>query len=267
MSRHRPQPGLRITAVLLSALAILAAACGSTENTENAESSLTTTTQPTSTTTQPAPVPWQPLPADGKCRSGMVLREGESCTHEYSYEAGTVIGASGASPIVETVINDFLVHADGKGRYGAARNERTYTTEELLAGADLNDSTGKQHGGTFSQSGSPSSISRSHTIGGMVFKFIAYAQSDGTFYIEEATSNDSLASASQPDTASAADCSVGMVLSVGDSCALAGGGEFSIEPDGKGCLGRAFCAGGTLTINEFIATNDDGTWTIRSIAG
>ena len=265
MSRHRPQPGLRIITVLLSALAILAAACGSTDNTD---SSVTTTTQPTSTPELADPVPWQPLPADGKCRSGMVLRQGESCTHEYSYEAGTVIGASGASPIIETVINDFLVYADGKGRYGAPRSERSYTTEELISGAGVgNDSTGKRHGGTLSLSSSPTSISQSHTIGDMVFKFIAYAQSDGTFYIEEATSNDSFASASQPDTTSAADCSVGMVLSVGESCGLSGGGEFSVEPDGKGCLGRSFCSGGGLTINEFSATNDDGTWTIRSVAG
>lgn len=234
MSRHRPQRDLRIIAVLLSAFTILAAACGSTEDTE---SSVTTTTQPT-TTALAAPVSWQPLPADGKCRSGMVLRQGESCIHEYSYQIGESIGASGVTPIVEEVSIDFLVDADGEGSY-------------------------------YGRNGGPTddiSISRSTPYGSDI-KFIAYAQSDGTFYIEEATSNDSFASPAQPDTASAADCSVGMVLSAGESCALAGGGEFSIEPDGKGCLGRSFCSGGGLTINEFSATNDDGIWTIRSIAG
>ena len=99
----------------------------------------------------------------------------------------------------------------------------------------------------------------------MVFTFIAYAQSDGTFYIEEATSNDSFASPSQQDTASTADCSLGMVLSVGESCVLASGGEFSVNPDGRGCLGPL--CGGNLTINEFSARkNNDGTYTIVSLA-
>ena len=253
MTRHRPQPGLRTITVLLSMLAILAAACGKADDTAlNAATAgqSTTTAQPAtttvSTTALPAPVPWQPLPADGKCRTGMVLRQGESCTHEYSYEAGTTISASGASPIIEKVSNDFVVNADGEGSYRRHPHRA----------------------GTLSLSTSPTSISRSHTIGDMVFKFIAYAQSDGTFYIEEATSNDSFASPSQPDTTSAADCSLGMVLSEGESCALPAGGEFSVEPDGKGCLGLAFCSGGSLTINEFSARkNNDGTWTIGSIAG
>ena len=96
MTRCRPQRSFRIAAVLLSALVVLASACGSTENAEsnstaNAESIPTTTARTTttvSTTTQPAPI----LPSAVDCSVGMILSEGESCVFgvgsEFSVEPG-----------------------------------------------------------------------------------------------------------------------------------------------------------------------------------
>ncbi len=259
MTHHyRCQRGFRIVAVLLSALATLASACGSTSTAESTPSTTEETTESSTITTeettaeQPAPVPWEPLPADGECRSGMVLRQGDSCTHEYSCEAGFSIGASGSSPIIVEVSNVFTVNAKGEPIYGRPFDE----AEQEQIGRDCPADT------SFSRSAT--SIHRTQTINDMVFEFIAYAQSDGTFYIEEATTNDSFPS--QPDTTSADDCSVGLVLSEGESCALADGGEVSVDA-GKVCLGRSFCAGGNLTINELsVAKNNDGTWTIASLA-
>ncbi len=217
-------PVVRIIALLLAVLAILAAGCGSTDD------SSVVAWEPDSSV-----VAWEPLPVDGKCRSGMVLRKGESCTHEYSYQVGTSIDESGTNAIFEEVSKDFFVDDDGRGNYDGL--------------------------------GPTDEISSSTTVGDMDFRFIGHAQSDGTFYIEEATSSEPGESEGRLDTAGAVDCSVGMVLSAGESCWLVGGGEFSVESDGTGCFGGFICSGGSVEINEFSATKDDGVWTIHSIAG
>ena len=218
------KPAIGLLAVATALLAMLLVACGGEEEptapaaagqpeaTNTAEAMMEeATATPEALTPTTTPIPWSPLPADGKCRSGLVLKPGESCTHEYSFEIGTTISASGVSPIIEEVANEFFVDTDGKGYYGDNSYGRT----------------------SFS--------SRVH-YGDVVTAFIAYAQSDGTFYIEEATSNDSFASPSQPDTASAPDCSAGLILSVGESCVLASGGEFLSIPMGEVALVVPFVA-------------------------
>lgn len=104
----------------------------------------------------PPPIAWTGVPADGKCRSGLVLRTGDECQHEYFYRSGTRISEDGVEPIFESISNRFYVDGDGVAHY-----ERLSTTN-----------------GT---------IRHSLNIGERSIVFEALAQSDGTFYIQEAT--------------------------------------------------------------------------------
>ena len=271
MTRYRSQRDFRIITVLLAALAILAAACGNADDTDSGSATVeqpTTIAQPA--TTDPVPVPWQPLPADGKCRSGMVLRQGESCTHEYSCEAGISLGGSvesDAGPIIVEVSNVFSVDASGEPHYGRSPSEaEPERPPDDLAVFDTERWIESLENCPANRRISRSSISVQN-INNMLFEFIANAQNDGTFYIEEAATNDSLESPNQPDATSAADCSVGMILSVGESCALVDGAIFYVESGETACFDSSICFGGGSRFGGFIPRmNGDGTWTIASIA-
>ena len=215
------------------AAVLLAASCSTTETTPTTGADSVTS----ASSDESSPVPWEPLPADGRCRAGLVLKPGESCLHEYSYESGFSISASGTSPIIEEVSTEFSVGADGEAYYG-------------------NRSWGDSVSYTLSFAGS--------TVGGekvgddFTISFIAYAQSDGTFYIEEATQVS--AYDSQPDVPS---CSDGMVLQEGDSCAVGDGAALTVYSDGRACLRPNFCFGTSIVTKDFSAyENDDGSWRI-----
>ena len=172
------------------------------------------------------------VPANGMCQTGLVLTAGEDCMHEFSFRSGTSISDSGAEPIVETISNRFYVDSDGIGYYG--------------------DSEGA------------TAITRNLSIGDVTFTFAAYSQSDGTFYIEEATqSTVDPVSSTQPTSAN---CKIGMELAAGDRCTLEGGLEFYAMPDGSGCIGESICAGTGLNISGISAEkNASGTWSIVAL--
>ena len=129
------------------------------------------------------------LHADGVCRASVVVREGERCTHEYSYRSGTRITSSGPQPIVEDVSIVFRVDSDGIGHYG-----------------DL----------------SGTSIEHTRDLDGETVRFVAHARGDGSFYIEEADVPDTAAGAGGAPV-----CAIGMALGAGERCLLPGSGGLS----------------------------------------
>ena len=231
MIRHRPQHSL----MLLLTLVVLASACGSAE-VEDATATaggavegatttrLPTASQPAAATTS-TPVPWRPLPADGKCRAGMVLRAGESCDHVFPGGEVSTISSEGVS--ITPVSNRFYVDDNGRGYY-------------------------ESQAGSFKRY--ESSIEYSVDFGEGPVRFVALKQSDGTFYIE---------TADQPDYADP--CSNGMTLEVGESCSWPGGGSFRVGADGYGCFGQGFCFGDDFLLNDFSALRSGSTWTIDGL--
>ena len=174
----------------------------------------------------PAPVPWSPLPADGKCRTALVLRPGESCVHEFSYLADVRIDDSGVNAIFKEVSNRFHVDSEGTAHYG-----------DNLSGTTLRSTL---------------------DLGDQVVSFEAGVQSDDTFYIQEASQPEL-----PPVAEGVPNCGARTVLDAGESCALSGGNSFSVEPSGQGCFNGSICAGSRITVQEFVAErNDDGTWHI-----
>ena len=77
----------------------------------------------------------------------------------------------------------------------------------------------------------------------------------------------------EPETSqeaiTATGCASGDTVSVGETCRYEGGGNnftFTVRDDGWGCFGLNICSGGSITINNFMArNNNDGTWTINSL--
>ena len=170
------------------------------------------------------------IPADGNCRAGVVVRQGERCTHEYSYRVGTRITSSGSQSIVETGAVVFRVDADGVGHYG-----------DDLSGT---------------------SIERTIWFDGDAIRFVAHARDDGSFYIEEATGGEALGVSS----GDASVCAVGMTLALGERCLLPdGGGEFSVEPGGDGCFADSLCSGRSLHVGGFSAERSGDGWTVTSL--
>ena len=180
--RRSPSKGARSTgwtrllSTILAAV-LLTASCGSID-----------TPTPTSAD-KSAPVPWKPLPADGKCLEGLVLKPGESCLHEYSYQAGLSIGASGTAPIIEDASNEFSVDADGNPSYRTSSSGGMTEIVQQALGNRENPVPGIAQGCAGDSRYSRSSTSVSYICQGKDGRivFIAHAQSDGTFYIEEAT--------------------------------------------------------------------------------
>ena len=103
----------------------------------------------------PPPIAWTGVPSDGRCRSGLVLRAGEECQHQYSYRSGTRISEDGVEAIIESRSIRFYVNQDGIGHYG--------------------------------ESGGATHLTRTVTIGELPITFKGHTQSDRTFYIQEAT--------------------------------------------------------------------------------
>ena len=63
-------------------------------------------------------------------------------------------------------------------------------------------------------------------------------------------------------------CGIGDTVEAGETCRYEGGGNnftFTVRADGWGCWGNSICAGGSITINNFMASNNNGVWTISSL--
>jgi hypothetical protein len=170
-----------------------------------------------------------PVPADGICRAGVVVQAGESCKHEYAYRTGTRISAAGTQPIIQFASIVFRVDSDGQGHYG-----------DDFSGTNL---------------------TRTITIGERMIRFVAYDRGDGSFYIEAATGLEAAGEAA----GQAPTCVVGMTLAAGERCAPAGGGLFTVEADGDGCLESSICAGRSINIPGFSAEKSGGVWTITGL--
>lgn len=170
------------------------------------------------------------LPADGRCRAGVIVGESQSCIHEFSYQTGTRITDSGAEPIVERQAITFRVDSDGTGHYG-----------DRLSGTEINSTV---------------------TVGDIRIAFVASARDDGSFLVEEATEVEH-SPPPQPSPDGSA-CTVGAVLAPGDSCTLAGG-DFSVDSGGQGCFNGSICAGSGLDIGGFSAERRDDGWRITSL--
>ncbi len=171
------------------------------------------------------------LPADGLCRSGVVIQKGESCTHTYSYSAGVTFSSSGSTEIFETEEIEFRVDDDGIGHYG-----------DRLSGTSLESTV---------------------NLGDDKIVFIARGRDDGSFFIEEATQRE-LDDFLDPDLVGLP-CLEGLELEPGERCRLQGGGEFTVETDGDGCFGGSLCSGRSLSIQGFVAERlEDGSWLIVS---
>lgn len=172
------------------------------------------------------------LPADGMCRSGVVVKKGERCTHAYSYRSGISITSEGAQPIVKNEAIEFRVDDDGFGHYG----DRLSGTS-LESTVDLGDEK--------------------------KIVFIARGRDDGSFIVEEATQIHY--DASQASDGGGPSCTEGLELKPGERCTLPGGGEFAVESGGDGCIEGSLCSGRGLNIQGFIAERqEDNSWRIVS---
>ena len=243
------------TGIGFAGSAALLAACGQAAQTDgDATAGVAATTVPpkpsTGTASEPTPVPWQPLPADGQCQTGMVLKEGDSCNFQYSMPIGMIIDASGPSEIVSDRSFEFRVSRFGRPCIGTdCRIEGTWyqgSPDKEITGYDP-EGTGYLHSMTLPD--------------GSEVRFSSQRQSDGTYYIEEA----SISGSTLP---LASTCEVGMTLQVGESCEFPDGGEFYVRDDGYGCMGRAgsFCSGEGISINNISASKGSGsTWTIHPL--
>lgn len=180
----------------------------------------------------PTPVPWSPLPLDGRCQSGLVLQPGESCVHTFTYVEDVRIDDSGVTAIVGEVVNRFRVDSEGLAHYG-----------ENLSGTTLTSAM---------------------DIGDRTVTFSASRQSDGTFYIEEATPLEQLDLSAA--IAEGLPCETGAELLPGESCALSATSTFSVQPDGQGCFNSTICGRSRLTVQDFVAERaDDRVWRIVSL--
>ena len=74
---------------------------------------------------------------------------------------------------------------------------------------------------------------------------------------------------SRPTTSQEAICGKEDTVSAGETCRYEGGGNnftFTVGADGRGCVGPLICTGGNkITTNGFMATGNDGVWTIDSL--
>jgi len=169
--------------------------------------------------------------ADNTCRAGEVIRSGDSCLHEYSYQTGTTISDDNVETIVEQESILFRV-IDGIGYYG-----------DDLSGT---------------------SIESTISIAGELIAFVAVQQDDESFLIVEATQTDDLARPSATESASV--CALGQTLASGDSCDLSGGGQLNVNEDGQACLNGSICAGNRLQISAIVvARQDNGEWVIEGL--
>ena len=217
--------------MLLLTFVLLVSACGSAEVNDATGNGATTTRLPAAsqpaTDTTPTPVPWRPLPADGKCRAGMVLKAGESCDHVFPGGEAFAISAEGIS--IKLGSNRFYVDDNGKGHYENEAQAGTLRHYE-------------------------SSIEYKVSFGEGPIRFVASEQGDGTFLVE---------TADQPDYADP--CSSGMALEVGESCSWPGGGSFRVRADGHGCFGQGLCFGEAFYLGDSSASRSGSTWTIDGL--
>ena len=77
----------------------------------------------------------------------------------------------------------------------------------------------------------------------------------------------------EPETSqeatSATGCGIGEIVEAGQTCRYEGAGNnftFTVrEDDGWGCYGADICTDGSITIDNFMASNDNGVWTISEL--
>ena len=175
-------------------------------------------------------------PIDGTCAAGIVLRAGEECRHEYSWVADTHIGAGGvARPTIESASITFRVDTQGVGHYG-----------NMLWGRR---------------------IERNLDIANDIIGFSAFAQSDGSFYIERADTT--VASPGPPEWEwGGPACTKRMVLRAGDSCRIPSDAgkfvKFEVSASGDGCFSGSVCSKRSIRMGGFSAKREGEAWVVES---